>query len=93
MNNYEKIRLIEEIVNPFFNFEMDDFYGDRGGILYPKIENLNRFYFKKNGRDHKLVITKDEEQILLDKIKQLNFGSVELIKIPSFGVYIYVQLN
>jgi len=93
MDNYEKIRIIQEIVNPFFKFEMDDFYGDRGGIPYPKIENLTKLFFKKNGKDRKLVITKGQEQNILKKIKQLGFGSVELIRIPSFGIYIYIDLQ
>ena len=92
MNNNEIIKSIEQIVQPYFNFEMDDFYGDRGGLPYPKIEELDVLYFKKNGKDKKLVITKDDEQTMIDKIKNLNIGSVELIKIPSFGVYICVKL-
>lgn len=93
MNTHEKIRIIQEIVKPYFKFEMDDFYGDRGGIPYPKIENLTRLYFKKNGKDRTLVITKGEEQNMLKKIKELGFGSVQLIQIPSFGVYILIDLQ
>jgi len=89
MNNHQKIALIEQIVNPYFKFEMDDFYGDRGGLPYPKIEELTIFYFKKT-KDNKLFVTKEEEMI--EKIKHLNIGSVELIKIPSFGIYICVTL-
>jgi len=92
MDNYEKIRLIEEIVKPYFNFEMDDFYGDRGGAPYPKIENLDRLYFKKNGRDKKLVLSKLEEQSMIEKIKNLNIGSVEIIKFPYIGIFISVIL-
>ena len=29
---------------------MDDFYGDRGGIPYPDIEDLDILYFKFDGR-------------------------------------------
>lgn len=93
MNNYEKIRIIDEIVKPYFNFEMDDFYGDRGGIPYPKIEDLHHFYFKKNGKDRKLILTKDKQEEILLKIKELNFGKVEVIKIPSFGIYIHIHIE
>lgn len=34
-----------------------------------------------------------QEQNMLKKIKQLGFGSVEMIRIPSFGVYICVDLQ
>ena len=47
MNNREIINIINEIVNPFFNFEMNDFYGDRGGMPLPKIEELQLLAFKK----------------------------------------------
>ena len=47
MNNQEIINIINEIANPFFIFEMNDFYGDRGGIPYPKIEELRLLAFKK----------------------------------------------
>jgi hypothetical protein len=93
MNNHEKISLIEQIVQPYFNFEMDDLYGDRGGLPYPNIEELTHLYFKKNGKDRKLVLSKSEEQLMLDKIKNLNIGEVKLIQIPSFGIYIHVKLD
>ena len=93
MNNYEIIKSIEHIVHPYFTFEMDDFYGDKGGLPYPNIDELTMLFFKKNGKDKNLVLTKNEEQIMLDKISKLcNIGSVELIKIPYFGIYIHVKL-
>lgn len=88
MNNYEKIHLIEQIVHPYFNFEMDDFYGDV--LPYPKIEDLDIFYFKRN-KD--IVITKYEEEIILNAIAKLNIGSVDFIKIPSLGIYIYINMK
>ncbi len=93
MKNSEIIKLVEEIVHPYYTFEMDDFYGDRGGLPYPNIEDLDMLYFKKNGKDKSLRITKDEEQKMIDRIKDLNIGSVELSIIPSFGVYICIKLS
>lgn len=94
MNNHEIINLVEEIVQPHFKFEMDDFYGDRGGAPYPKIENLKILYFKKN--DKKLVMTKTEEHSFLDKIKALNvlnIDSVEIIKFPYIGHFICIHIK
>jgi hypothetical protein len=94
MNNQDKIKLIEEIVQPYFNFEMNDFYGDRGGLPYPNIEDLTIFYFKRNGKDKKLYFqSKKEEPFILEKVKKLNIGKVELITFPGMGVYICVELN
>ena len=46
MNNHEIINIINKIANPFFNFEMNDFYGDRG-LPLPKIKELHLLPFKK----------------------------------------------
>ena len=92
LENAEKIRLVEEIVVPYFRFEMDDFYGDRGGAPYPKIEELTHLFFKQNGKDRTLVLTKNEEKAMLEKIADLGIGSVEIIQIRSLGRYIEVTL-
>jgi hypothetical protein len=87
LNNYEKIFLVEKICKPYFNFEIDDFFGDRCGEQLPKIEDLKFLYFKK-----KLALSKSEEQIMIDKISDLNIGSVNRIQIQSLGVYIGVEV-
>jgi hypothetical protein len=93
MNNHEIINTINKIVNPFFIFEMNDFYGDRGGIPFPKIEELQLLAFKKNGKDKKLNLTKEQETLIINKIKDLNIGSVEIVKIQAFGTYIMINLQ
>ena len=93
MNNQEIINIINEIVNPFYIFEMDDFYGDRGGRPYPKIEELKLLAFKKNGKDRKLNLTKEQETLIINKIKDLNIGSVKIEKIQAFGRYIIINLQ
>ena len=47
--NIENIRLVAEIVEPYFKFDMD-LYGDRGSNQYPKIEELTTLFFKFNGK-------------------------------------------
>lgn len=93
MNNHEIINIINKIANPFFNFEMNDFYGDRGGRPYPKIEELQLLAFKKNGKDRKLNLTKEQETLIINKIKDLNIGSVKIEKIRAFGTYIIINLQ
>ena len=46
MNNYEIIKAIEKIVYPHFEFNIEDFYGDKGSCEYPKIEDLKVLFFK-----------------------------------------------
>ena len=92
MNNHEIINIINKIVNPFFIFEMNDFYGDRG-VPLPKIEELQLLAFKKNGKDKKMNLTKEQETLIINKIKDLNIGSVEIVKIQAFGTYIIINLQ
>jgi len=92
MNNYEIIKLVEEIVFPYFEFNMVDMYGDRGSAVYPSIEDINTLYFKKNGKDRKLIINKVEEKAMVEKIKNLNIGTVELVRMTFYGIYIVVNV-
>jgi hypothetical protein len=95
MDNNKKINLIHEIVLPYFKFEMDDFYGDRGGRPYPKIEDLNLLYFKKKTRyengSYLPSLTKKDEKAIIEKIKNLNIGKVEYYRIANFGKYIVID--
>jgi hypothetical protein len=91
MNNIEIIETIEKIVCPYFTFNMDDFYGDRGSCEYPKIEEIITLFFKKlNGKDRKLSLSKNKEQEIVDKIKNLNIGTLEISTVQSFGRYIVI---
>ena len=91
MNNIEIIEVVNKIVSPYFEFNMADFYGDRGSCEYPKIEELNTLFFRLNGRDRKLAISRNKQQEIVDKIKNLNIGSVEISSVPSFGKYIVIN--
>ena len=85
MNNIEIIETIEKIVCPYFTFNMDDFYGDKGSCEYPKIEEITTLFFKR-----KLFLSKNKEQEMVDKIKNLNIGTLEISTVQSFGRYIVI---
>lgn len=72
-------------------FNIDDFYGDKGSCKYPKIEEMDILFFKLNGTDRKIAISKNEETKMVDEITNLNVGLVEFAKIPSFGKYIVIR--
>lgn len=90
MNNHEIIEAVEKIINPYFTFNMNDFYGDRGSCEHPPIEEITTLYFKLNGKDRNLSLFKDKQQILVDKIINLNIGLVEISSVQSFGRYIII---
>ena len=91
MTNIEKIHLIEGIVYPYFKFDMD-LYGDRGSCQLPKIEDLTTLFFKFNGTDRKLILTKEDEQLLLITIRKLHIGVVEICKVNGLGRYITITM-
>ena len=69
MNNFEIAKLVEEITQPYFSFS-DDFYGDVKSCNIPNVEDMDILFFKKNGRNRNLIITKDEENIIVEKVKK-----------------------
>ena len=87
------VKLIEDIVSPHFELNIEDFYGDRGSCIYPTIEEMHTLFFKLNGKHFRKLISKNERLKLADKVRDLNIGEVELSSIPSFGCYIVVTLN
>ena len=91
MNNFEIIEVVEKILYPFFKFNIEDFYGDRGSCEYPKIEEMNTLFFKLNGKDKNLTISKNEQNKIVDEITNLNVGLVETVSIQSFGKYIVIR--
>jgi hypothetical protein len=93
MKNSEIIQLVEEIVTPYFQFSMEYPYGDRGSCTYPDIEKISMLVFKKNGKDRNLVLSKDEEKILVDQIKNLNVGELDIIRVHAIGKYITITLT
>jgi hypothetical protein len=88
MNNYEKIRLINEIVQPNYTFDIESMNGDRGSSVYPNIEDLNYLFFKK-----KKIISMMDEVEIIEKIKGLNIGFVEKAKIQAIGHFIVIEVK
>lgn len=89
LDNYQIINKISKVVEPYYNFNLDDFY--KGGIIYPKIEELSVFIYKKNYKVSSFYISEEDENIMIEEIRKLNVGKVEIIKIPSLGKYILVS--
>ena len=83
MNNIEIIEAVEKMVCPYFTFNMDDFYGDKGSCEYPKIEEIPTLFFKL-----KLFLSEDKQQELVEQIKNLDIGTVNISKVQSLGKYI-----
>ncbi len=93
----EIINKIDKLINPEWKFEMDDIYGDRGGISYPPIESLSTLYWKRNTKGLRSVsqLSKENENELISMINDTvsKLHSVKITRIQSFGCYIVVELN
>lgn len=87
----ENIQAINKIVSPYFEFNVIDIYGDRGSCDLPKIEELSTIYFKLKTIRGKSC-SKEQREELADKVRELNIGDVDLIKIEGFGIYMSIKI-
>jgi hypothetical protein len=91
------IEQVSKICEPHFKFEMDDIYGDRGGIPYPPIEELKLLYFKLDGKTRKNLISANKQMEILDQVNLFlqshGIPNAELSKIQSIGKFIVVDLQ
>jgi hypothetical protein len=88
--NKDIIALVEQIVHPYFRFNMNDIYGDHPNGYMPDVEKIKILHFKLQ-TTNKTISNKKQEEIA-NEVKQLNIGTVNLITIPSFGRYIQIIL-
>ena len=66
---------------------MNDLYGDRGNSVLPDIDTVDTLCFKLAKNTY---ISKLEQKELVNKIIELNVGSVEIKTVDSFGRYIVI---
>ena len=85
-NNIEIIETVKKIVSPYFKLNMDDFYGDKGSCKYPKIEEISTLFFKLQ-----LSLSETKQQEMVNKIKNLDLGLVEISSVQSLGRYIVIR--
>lgn len=91
MDNFQIIKAIEQIVHPYFVFNLADFYGDRGSCEYPAIESLDVLFFKYNWKNAKGHLSNNQQNELAEQVKALGVGEVELAKVMAFGRYLIVR--
>jgi transcription-repair coupling factor (superfamily II helicase) len=82
---------ISAIVEPHMKFNMDDVYGDRGGIPYPQIEELSLLHYKYNGKVH--FPSKNKENELISQVELLGIGEVQIHRYNGIGKFMVITLN
>ena len=85
------IDAVGNIASPWWKHNMDDIYGDRA-IPYPAIEELSYLHFKLDSKV-KIQQTKEECEQMLNKIRQLGVGHVEIYKVMGIGKFIVIELT
>lgn len=96
--NGEIIELVEKITKPKFTFHMDDFYGDRGGIPYPDVEELKILRFKFDGRKNSSLSGKEKNELVIKIKNELGINntnslvSVEFVNYQYLGLFIEITL-
>ena len=72
MTPVEIIQIVEQIASPYFQFNMEDFYGDKNIYEHPTMEEISTLFFKLNVKDGTAALTKEEEQQMVSEIKKLD---------------------
>lgn len=100
MQKVEKVRLVEEIVNPHFTLELNFMWDVMGGhhSKVSSVEELQVLHFKRRTYDlnGRLLPALPKAQLdeMVDKVKKLNIGkSVEYIKVQGIGQFIVVDMT
>jgi hypothetical protein len=92
MTPVEIIKIVEQIASPYFQFNMEDFYGDKNTYEHPTMEAITTLFFKLNVKDGVATLTKEEEQQIVSEIKKLDIGIVDTMTVETFGRYIVISL-
>jgi hypothetical protein len=92
-SNQQIIDEVSKIVNPYMKFNMDDIYGDRGGIPYPEIEKLTILHFKYDGYNKKNFLNKNQENELIDRVKSLGVDDVQIHNYNGIGKFMAITLD
>lgn len=92
------IQELHAIVNPPFEFDMDTIYGDRGGIPYPRVDDLKVLFFRLRATNHRMISVNEQNEIL-NKVnlflqsRGVTDAVAELVKIQSIGKFLVVDLG
>lgn len=85
---------INQILEPYWKFSINDIYGDQGSAQLPNIEDLPILYWKLDG--HKNMISKSKQTDMLNQVNMLlvkkNIEQGKIIQIQSIGKFISIQL-
>jgi hypothetical protein len=89
----EIIRRVEEMVQPYFEF--NDFYKDADvmGHRNMDIEDMPKLFFKLISHKPRPLIGQRQQAEIVEKLKLLDIGTVTIDTIPNYGRYIIIEVK
>ena len=90
MDLIQIINTLNNILQPHF-YIVDDPYSDTPITNFEKLIGYKKLFWKLNGKNKKLINT-NEQNKLLEMVKQLNLGKAELYSLSGIGKYLVLDL-
>ncbi len=91
MDLINTINTINNIIHPHF-YLVDDPYYDTPITNFEKLVSYKKLFWKLNGKNKK-IISKNKQNELVEIVRQLNFGKIELYTIYGMGKYLVLDLQ
>ena len=89
MNNQDIVNKITNIIEPFYEFDINSIYGDRGSASLPSVNELKILYFKRQI----IYLLPTDEQKLVNLVKQEIYPlETSIVKFPGIGKFLQVTL-
>lgn len=85
------INTINNIIYPHF-YLVDDPYYDTPMTNFEIMVSYKKLFWKLNGKNKK-IISKNKQNELVEIVRQLNFGKIELYTIYGMGKYLVLDLQ
>jgi hypothetical protein len=84
------INTVNNILQPHF-YLVDDPYSNTTVTNFEQLIGCNRLFWKLNGKNKRLISANKQNE-LLEMVKQLNLGKVELFSCIGLGKYLILEL-
>jgi hypothetical protein len=85
------INTINNIIHPHF-YLVDDPYYDTPITNFETLVSYKKLFWKLNGKN-KRVISTDKQNELVEIVRKLNLGKIELYSINGMGKYLVLDLE
>ena len=93
MANARKIEWVKAIVHPYFKHDIECGFQ----VSTPSLEECTLLYFKKqpvfSRSGNRKYATKEQEMAMVEKIRDLHIGAVDIYTVGGMGHYIVIDVT